>query len=347
MSRRRIVKHFKKVNPAAKPKPIHRIGKSKPLTNTQYKPKQPHKSSQEESQSASAEQSQPQEAPQQTSQEEQPQEETQSESVETSPQEESQEESQEETQEETEETPEISGEEDIRFPLISSHLHGDTVRTTGLMISNHGCDLVHCNAMPRNLNVGVERAAPRIAAIHRGMLRNLGKQASQRKVAEAFIKRARLGDQNAMAMIAMVRDNAKRGVPNAIASFRIMEKYIKQNPVTPSANMGFDECLPCMAPDTHGAIMLANGPMLTNSRIRNVAASFGNEERNILLQGMRKWQSDHDALHEKLSARLDSMQREILKLGRTLGKARALQIVRHPNGPISAYSKRAAWELGE
>lgn len=338
MKRRR---HHKRMRMQAKPSavtPVRAIKAKRPPMPVPAEPMQ------------SAEPQQSQEAPEpQESQEAVPQEAApqqaapQEEEQEAAPQEEEQEVApQEEEQEVAPQEVEAHGD----FPLVSSHIHGDTVRTTGVLVSPHGCSLVHCDAMPRNLNIGVDRAAPYIAAVHRGMLRKLGKRETQRKVAEAFCTRARLGDQNAMAMMAMVRDNAKRGNPEAVQSFQYMKDFVAKNPVVPGSFSG-EMCAPCMNPDTHGAVQLANGPMLSNSRISKVVASFGEEDQQIILQGIRKWQSDHDEIHKKLSARLDSMQREILKIGRTLGKARALQIVRSPNGPIAAYSPAAAWELGE
>jgi hypothetical protein len=343
MKRRR---HHKRMRMQAKPSavtPVRAVKAVRPVRAIKAE-RSPVATAQEATpQQAESQQAEPQEAEsqEQTSQEAEPQEQ------EATPQEEQEQEEQE--QEEQEAAPqEVEAHGDgSYFPLVSSHIHGDTVRTTGVLISDHGCSLVHCNAMPRNLNIGVDRAAPYIAAVHRGMLRKLGKRETQRKVAEAFCMRARLGDQNAMAMMAMVRDNAKRGIPEAVQSFQYMKDFVTKNPVTPGSFGAESSCAPCLNPDTHGAVQLANGPMLSNSRISKVVASFGEENQQIILQGIRKWQSDHDEIHKKLSARLDSMQREILKIGRTLGKARALQIVRSPNGPIAAYSPSAAWELGE
>lgn len=285
----------------------------------------------------------PEEAPEDTQAppaEEEPQEE------ETHPEEDADEEEQEgseaESQEETS-APEIHG--DIRFPLVSSHLQDGQVRTTGVLVSDHGCGLLHCNAMPRTLNVGVERAAPRIAGIHRAMLRKLGQAETQRKVAEAFCKRAREGDQNAMAMIALVRDNAKRRIPQAVSAFNFMQNFVKTNPVQPGSSFGAEQTV-CVRPDMGGAILLANGPSLSNPRIRKVAASFGAEARGVLLEGLRKWQAQHDDIHTQLAERLDLIKRDILKMGRTIGKARALQALR-ANGPIAAYNSKVAWELGE
>jgi len=235
---------------------------------------------------------------------------------------------------------------DYRFPLVSSHLINGRVKTTAVLVSPHGTSLVHCNAMPKlTTSFGVERVAPYIAAIHRKMVRQIGKRETQRRVAEAFIIRARQGDQNAMGMIALVRDGAQANNPQALASFKFMQDYINKHPVTPSS-FGEELCM-CVKPDNCGAFDLANGPKLSNSRIRRIVTSFGNDERQIFMTGFRKWQIDHDAIHEKLAKRLDNIEREILKMGRTIGQAQGIQMLRSPNGKIGAYSAKAAWELGE
>ena len=68
--------------------------------------------------------------------------------------------------------------------------------------------------------------------------------ASVKEAAESVVRRVRSGDQNAMALMAMVRDNASAGNPNAKISFRFMRMYIEKNPIGGvSAQMGseFDE----------------------------------------------------------------------------------------------------------
>ncbi len=262
----------------------------------------------------------------------------------TKPSEETEEEREEVAVEPQEETPATNVHGDICFPLVSSHFHGEKIDTTGLLVSSNGCGFLHTNAMPRNLRIPVKRAAPMIAAAHRGILRNLAAKELQRKVSEAFVTRARQGDQNAMAMIAMARDNANRGIPQAITAVQYMQDFITKNPVKMGV-FGMEDCK-CVKFDGQNAVRIANGPSLTNSRIRNVGASFG-EDADIMFKGLRNWQTEHDKIHENLAQTLSSMQRDILKIGRTLGMARAIQIVRHPNGKIAAYSPSAAWELDE
>lgn len=47
----------------------------------------------------------------------------------------------------------------------------------------------------------------------------------------SIVRRARLGDQNAMAMMAATRDNAMNGNLLASVSMRLFAKYIDRNPV--------------------------------------------------------------------------------------------------------------------
>lgn len=57
----------------------------------------------------------------------------------------------------------------------------------------------------------------------------------------ALVERARMGDQNAMGMIAAVRENAGRGDPRAFTSFKLIEAYCLCCPA------------PAMGPHTDGS----------------------------------------------------------------------------------------------
>lgn len=58
-----------------------------------------------------------------------------------------------------------------------------------------------------------------------------GEALSQQKEAEAVVRRVRNGDQNAMALMALIRDNAQAGNPRAALSLYYMRNYINANPV--------------------------------------------------------------------------------------------------------------------
>lgn len=52
----------------------------------------------------------------------------------------------------------------------------------------------------------------------------------QAAIAAEWVERARMNDQNAMASIAAVRDEAARGMPRAMVSAFLIERYINANP---------------------------------------------------------------------------------------------------------------------
>lgn len=240
----------------------------------------------------------------------------------------------------------------IHYPLVSSHFHGGIVKSVAMAVTDHGASIVDTSRMPRNLTtLRTIRRAPYVAAAQRAVLQKMGLHQTQRIAAEAFVKRARLGDQNAMGMIAEVKKAAKKN-PMARAALGFMKQYIQANPVnqqtaakTLFGNEMAKPC-PCVQPYGSHAVLFANGPMLTNEKVSRAAASFG-QESETFLEGIQKWQSKHDKEHEKIAHTLSDLQREILKIGRTIGMARGIQAVRMPQSPISVYSERAAWELGE
>jgi hypothetical protein len=61
---------------------------------------------------------------------------------------------------------------------------------------------------------------------------------AQAQGAEALIKRARTGDQNAMGMIAAIREQAEAGSPRAQVSCMLMYKYCEQFPMQELGPLG-------------------------------------------------------------------------------------------------------------
>jgi len=234
--------------------------------------------------------------------------------------------------------------EDISMPLLSSHYIGPAIRTSGVVITPYSCGVLSCNAKrPANPKIGAEAAV--IQSVNR--LAQMSQREKQRKCAEQLVVRARAGDQNAMAIISLSRQNADKGNPIAKAAVAVMQQYIADHPVTVD-NFGNEKIdKPKVTPDTRGAVALANGMPLNRSRISPIFGCFGAEDNQVFLQGVLKWQRDHDKAHEQLATRLNEMQKQILRLGRTLGKARALQVVRLPHTPVKGYDSSVAWELGE
>ena len=158
------------------------------------------------------------------------------------------------------------------------------------------------------------------------------------QVAASLVRRARAGDQNAMAIIELVGKNAKAGQPKAKASGAAIMAYIQAHPVANDATMGLDS--PTDATFCE-AIKLASGPTLYDARIRTFAdTQFQGEDRQAFAYGVR---SPHEPAPEGLSATLARAHR----MGRTVGLARKLQAVRMPNTPLSHYDARVGYELGE
>ncbi len=160
-----------------------------------------------------------------------------------------------------------------------------------------------------------------------------GEGSDMASLAGSVVRRARNGDQNAMALIALVRDNAKAGYPQAQAAFSLMERYIRQHPVEGATMHG----------DVDGtyadAVALSHGPLLTNPRIGQVFSSFGAEEQLAMRQGMN--------LAEDIAAVAHPVLGRAMRMGRILGEARRLQAVRQPNSSLSRFDARVGWELGE
>lgn len=150
----------------------------------------------------------------------------------------------------------------------------------------------------------------------------------------ALIRRARAGDQNAMAMIAMIRKAADKGSVIAQVTSQMIRDYLAKNPV-PGASMGAEstDADPLYAK----AVALSHGPLLTNTRIASMTEALDGRTRELFFQGM-KWAS-HESAPKRGAASYEA--------GRVVGMARALQAVRMPSSPVSKQSRAAGAEMGE
>ncbi len=148
-----------------------------------------------------------------------------------------------------------------------------------------------------------------------------------------LVRRARCGDQNAMAMINLIRENADAGMPLARQSHALIGAYIRANPVAGAAMAGESSGI---NPVNVTAVRLSFGPPLSNISVSDYCARFSPSQCDAFVEGMyfRPETSDDPALG---SANI---------LGRAVAKARRLQAVR-AGGPIAAFDQASAWELGE
>jgi hypothetical protein len=91
-----------------------------------------------------------------------------------------------------------------------------------------------------------------------------GDEMTPQGAAASLVRRARMGDQNAISIIALVRENAARGVARAKATLSAIMAYINGNPAT-------------MA-----------GESYANSSIRNYADQFtSNTEKAAFFHGVQ------------------------------------------------------------
>ncbi len=173
--------------------------------------------------------------------------------------------------------------------------------------------------------------------------------------AESLVRRARHGDQNAMGMIAMVRDHASNGVAQAKSAYAAIRQYIAKNPSQSvgMAKFGFEPRI------TVRAVKLANGPNLTAQRIGAMGSMFGAEgNQAVFVIGVEGWRKPRGVNGDrypndvnKVSVGVElpgsGMNKKILDASWDTGMARAIQLVRLPNTKITPFSPMAGWELGE
>lgn len=171
--------------------------------------------------------------------------------------------------------------------------------------------------------LGLAKADPAPSATQASMLGE--GEISPNAAAASLVRRARMGDQNAMGLIAMVRENATKGLVRARQTLDAMLDYIRQNPANAA-----------MAGD---AVTLSNRMPMTNNIVSKMAGTFGSEEERVaFIHGVK---FGNDAVLHSSSAAIHNAHRA----GRTVNQARKLQANRAPARP-GKYSHVAAWQLG-
>jgi hypothetical protein len=169
---------------------------------------------------------------------------------------------------------------------------------------------------------------------------------TQVEAAAQLVRRAREGDQNAMATIACVREAAAKGNARAILSARYMHEYIKRHPVPDGAEteFGIDEVVPRRQlvgsdPSTAAAVALSHGPPLDGGRVGDIvrAAGYSTAEREAFKHGLAGRYMRNPA---------ENIQRAN-QAGMLVAHARKLQAVRDPKTAVSKFDASVGWELGE
>ena len=171
-----------------------------------------------------------------------------------------------------------------------------------------------------------------------------------RLAAEELVDRTRAGDQNAAAMMVMVKRNAAEGFPRAEFTLECMNRYARSatrimgetsstalaKEITSDQPVHVQTALNGILPAVNGlraSVILSNGPHLDKKRVNGMIAQMDDDEKREFVMGFKNWKSN---------TAINSIAG---KIGKCVGYARAIQRVRDPNTSISVLSDAAAWEL--
>jgi hypothetical protein len=183
---------------------------------------------------------------------------------------------------------------------------------------------------------------------------------SVKDAARDVVERARAGDQVAMGILAMVRDNAKAGDPKARKSFKVMEDYIRHHPpqnfgvcdVTHSESLRALWSLNAMPPQMAVDAVVAETPKVKFWQA--VVAIVHGPKDDSLVSGVAK-EMPLESLERKSFMRGIQWNKEkpteavtgFWNLGRMFGIGRAIQRLADNSIPIAVFCPVTAWELGE
>lgn len=187
----------------------------------------------------------------------------------------------------------------------------------------------------------------------------------QAKGAEELVKRSRLFDQNAIAMISVVRQNAMQGDKTAKSAFDAIMHFIKKNPVKLPPNpdaayilgilkhpdnsaeviLSHLEQLPYVGDpdDVLGAcVILGRGRPLNNAAIAAFLECFADDiTKQVFCFGLQ------NAGTEKVSpSAVPDEYIGLLCAGHCIGMGRKIQLAKMKNVPLSTVSALIGWELG-
>ena len=186
-----------------------------------------------------------------------------------------------------------------------------------------------------------------------------------------MIDRARQGDQNAIALICQVRDNAKKGLPRAVKAFRALMHYAKTHPVTEKVSYVGAESHAEEIEDLANDVITSFGsdyvtaateklpelfsisvPMAVYATVNGPSLLPGDGN---LFESVRKAlapESDKAFMFgykygPKAISTVPADLHDAFLLGHVLGTARRIQAVRLPDMPIGVLAPKTGVELGE
>lgn len=197
------------------------------------------------------------------------------------------------------------------------------------------------------------------------------KLSDQEKEARDLVERARLGDQNAQAIIVNTGKNAQKGDPVAKSAYQYLSEYIKEHPA--KADMGAEDMqkigilravdqnpLPIVIGvlrslpesknmDVIGAacVALSKGSPWNGKRVRDVNNCFSGEEQKYFQYGLSNGGKQPIPQNVRSQPAIGA-----ICTGHCIGIARRIQLMRLPNATIGSLVKQGlihpdiGWELG-
>jgi len=244
----------------------------------------------------------------------------------------------------------FAGEEDISAPLTTAYIRDNVMHVASIVVDRDGAHYVVTRipcpaARGKDGSVKINGENPQWL---KGALQKAKYNITQSinspddRIIADVIERARAGDQNAYALIAMVRANAQKGNARAISTAKAMRNYLDKHPIVSDVGAELDN-QSTRANKAHAAVVFANGKRIDPEVIRQFGHLFGNEAE-CFFQGARDWNKD---IKPNIARSADPLRLQIYEVGQVLGRARAIQQMRRRDVPISSYDPLVGWELGE
>lgn len=151
------------------------------------------------------------------------------------------------------------------------------------------------------------------------------------------VQRAREGDQVVMALLAVTRDSAKSGNPNARMSARLINRFIKKNP--PRSRIGAEVSAGTKS-DPKAVYAIWACPVSQFPTVLTQASPF-----------ITLWEGICCCVHKQVIRSSDTLAKAMpvqnSKLGEMVRRAVKIQSLRDAKYPISRYCPLTGWELGE
>jgi hypothetical protein len=242
-------------------------------------------------------------------------------------------------------------------PEITAYVKDGRLCAVGLVLTPEGyvpfawsslIDVAEGENPPANGVVGFDSDDPQIRATFDAGAEDMRDQIELqtiRAASESLVRRARIGDQNAMATIRCIAEESEKGSERAQTSRRAIENYIAKYPadspqLVPGtlvtrelASLPEDDTeayaahlttIAPGAPDVEVATLaIANGPVLTPARLERIAAQFSDDERPTFEVGFNSACRDHEM--RALVTACPQDLRRVLFVGHATGRAQALQ----------------------